>query len=116
MLFKGISREFSLLNEDQYNTIGAFWDEMAMLYGLESLRGLGYRWVDGKIFYAIGLKVGDIKDHNLCIELPDTDWSVVNGETGKLKEIYDEIYRSGPLKYEIETFSESGKCQIKYYR
>jgi predicted transcriptional regulator YdeE len=116
MLFKGISREFSLLNEDQYNTIGAFWDEMAMLYGLESLQGLGYRWADGKIFYAIGLKVGDIKDHNLCIELPDTDWSVVNGETEKLKEIYDEIYKSGPLKYEIETFSESGKCQIKYCR
>ena len=59
MLFKGISKEFSLLNEDQYNTIGDFWDEMASIYGLENLQGLGYKWVDDKIFYAIGLKAGD---------------------------------------------------------
>ena len=39
MIFKGISKEFSLLNEDQYNTIGEFWDEMALLYGLENLQG-----------------------------------------------------------------------------
>ena len=116
MLFKGISREFSLQNEDQYNTIGAFWDEIALLYGLENLQGLGYKWADNKIFYAIGLKIGDIKNYNLCIELPDANWNIVEGETENLKEIYDEIYKFGALKYEIETFSESGKCQIKYYR
>ena len=116
MLFKGISKEFSLLNEDQYNTIGDFWDEMALLYGLENLQGLGYKWVDNKIFYAIGLKVGDIKDYNLCIELPDTNWTIVNGKTENLKEIYNEIYKSGALKYEIETFNEDGECQIKYSR
>ena len=33
-----------------------------------------------------------------------------------LKEIYDEIYKNGKLKYEIETFTEDGKCKIKYYR
>ena len=104
------------MNEDQYNTIGAFWDEMALLYGLENLQGLGYNWFDGKIFYAIGLKNGDIKDYNLCIQLPDTNWFIVNGETKNLKEIYNEIYKYGPLKYEIETFCEIGKCQIKYYR
>ena len=116
MIFKGVSKKFSLLNEDQYNTIGDFWDEMALLYGLENLQGLGYKWADNKIFYAIGLKIGDIKDYNLCIELPDTDWSIVNGETENLKEIYDEIYKFGSLKYEIETFYENGKCKIKYYR
>ena len=116
MLFKGISKEFSLLNEDQYNTIGDFWDEMALLYGLENLQGLGYKWVDNKIFYAIGLKFGDIKDYNLCIELPDTNWAIANGKTENLKEIYNEIYKSGALKYEIEIFNEDGKCQIKYYR
>jgi hypothetical protein len=56
------------------------------------------------------------ENYNLCIELPDTNWSIVEGETENLKEIYDEIYKFGALKYEIETFSESGKCQIKYYR
>ena len=48
MIFIGISRDFSLKNEDQYNTIGAFWDEMSELYGLESLQGLGYKWDAGE--------------------------------------------------------------------
>ncbi len=116
MVFKGISRVFSLVNDDQYNTIGNFWDEMASIYGLENLCGLGYRWEDGKIYYAIGLKNEDIKNCNVCIELPDTGWTAVEGETAYLKEIYDEIYKSGSLKYEIETFSENGRCSIKYYR
>ena len=116
MLFIGISKEFSLLNEDQYNTIGDFWDEMALIYGLENLQGLGYLWNDNKISYAIGLKVGKIKDFNLSIELPDENWTEVYGKTTNLKEIYDEIYKSGSLKYEIETFTEDGKCLIKYYR
>ena len=116
MLFIGISKEFSLLNEDQYNTIGDFCDEMALIYGLENLQGLGYLWNDNKISYAIGLKVGKIKDFNLSIELPDENWTEVYGKTTNLKEIYDEIYKSGSLKYEIETFTEDGKCLIKYYR
>ena len=116
MLFKGISKEFSLLNQDQYNTIGDFWDEMSLIYGLENLQGLGYKWANGKIFYAIGLKVGNIENYNLCIDLPNENWTTVDGETENLKKIYDEIYKNGALKYEIETFDENGKCQIKYYR
>ena len=116
MIFKGISKEFLLLNNEQYNTIGDFWDKMALLYGLENLQGLGYKWADGKIYYAIGLKTGEIKDYNLCIKLPDENWTVVDGKTDNLKEIYDEIYKKGPLKFEIETFTEKGECQIKYYR
>ena len=49
MIFKGVSKVFSLLNDDQYNSIGRFWDEMALLYGLENLQGLGYKWIDNKI-------------------------------------------------------------------
>lgn len=116
MIFKGISREFSLLNEDQYNTIGAFWDEMTAIYGLENLHGLGYKWAENKIYYAIGLKCGEIPGCNFCIELPDSRWEAVEGKTDDLKEIYDEIYKSGPLKYEIEAFWESGDCYVKYYR
>ena len=115
LIFKGISKDFSLLNDDQYNTIGAFWDEMALLYGLENLQGLGYKWVDGKISYAIGLKNGDIPNYNLTIELPDSGWTVVDGRTDDLESIYREIYRSGALKYEIETFTDRGECKIKYY-
>ena len=116
MIFKGVLKQFSLLNNDQYNTIGEFWDEMAELYGLENLLGFGYRWEGGKIHYAIGLKNGDIKDYNLCVELPDEGWQTVYGETDNLKEIYNEIYKSGALKYEIESFYENGKCKIDYYR
>ena len=116
MLFVGIAREFSLLNEDQYNTIGDFYDEMAEKYGLENLVGLGYKWTENKIFYAIGLRNGDIDGSNLCIELPDEDWVVVSGKTECLKEIYDEIYKDGPIKYEIEAFTSSGECEIKYRR
>ena len=116
MKFIGILKEFSLSNEDQYNTIGAFWDELTLLYGLESLQGLGYKWENGFIYYAIGLKNGVIDSSNFVAELPDDGWSIVTGKTDELKNIYDEIYKSGPLKYEIETFDEDGTCVIKYIR
>ena len=116
MIFKGITRSFSLANEDQYNTIGAFWDEMEALYGLENLLGLGYKWQNGKIEYAIGLKKGEINGYNLTIELPDNDWVTVKGKTDNLKQIYNEIYISGALTYELESFFNSGDCIIKYYR
>ncbi|MBR5174020.1 MAG: hypothetical protein IKW16_03645 [Clostridia bacterium] len=116
MIFKGVSKDFSLLNEDQYNTIGDFWDEMSALYGLENLQGLGYKWAQGKISYAIGLKIGDISDFNFEIELPDSGWTIVDGETDNLKGLYNDIYKNGPLKYEIETFTNDGSCRIKYCR
>ncbi len=116
MVFKGITKEFSLLNDNQYNTIGEFWDEMALLYGLENLQGLGYKWINNTIHYAIGLKKGVINNCNINIDLPDVGWKEVNGKTEKLNEIYEEIYKNGPLKYEIETFDKDGKCKIMYYR
>ena len=116
MIFKGISREFSLQNNDQYNTIGQFWDDMSALYGLENLQGLGYKWEAGIIYYAIGLKNGQIANCNFVMELPNDGWTVVHGETDNLQNIYDKIYQHGPLKYEIETFTENGKCTIRYFR
>ena len=116
MIFFGISKDFSLVGEDQYNTIGKFWDDMAEIYGLENLRGLGYRWENDVIYYAIGLKNGRIDGYNISIELPDDGWTSVSGKTEFLKEIYDEIYKDGRLTYEIEAFYENGDCNIKYYR
>ena len=116
MVFKGISKTFSLLNEKQYDTIGAFWDEMSDIYGLENLVGLGYKWHNGKIDYAIGLKNGEIDGCNLTITLPDDDWVEVRGKTDNLKQIYDEIYKNGALTFEIESFYNNGDCIIKYYR
>lgn len=116
MIFKGISKNFSLKNEEQYQTIGAFWDEMAEKYGLENLQGVGYKWQNGQISYAIGLKNGEIDGCNLCIELPDGGWQCVDGKTDDLQEIYSAIYRNGALQFEIESFYENGSCHIKYYR
>ena len=116
MIFVGITKDFCLTNEQQYDTIGRFWDEMTMLYGLENLQGLGYRWADNRICYAIGLKNGCIEGYNLQITLPDQGWMIVKGKTDRLKQLYDEIYKDGSLQYEIETFDENGNCEIRYYR
>ena len=116
MIFYGITKDFDLTNEQQYNTIGQFWDEMSALYGLENLQGLGYLWKDNTISYAIGLKNGCINESNFSIELPDDDWVTVKGKTDDLKQTYDAIYKGGRLQYEIETFDEDGNCEIRYYR
>ena len=116
MIFTGISKEFDLTDERQYETIGRFWDEMAALYGLEKLRGLGYGWKGSTISYAIGLKAGVIENANLQMALPDDGWETVKGQTDDLKAIYDDIYKDGRLQYEIELFYEDGTCRISYYR
>ena len=54
MLFKGIGRTFSTENDQQYETIGAFWDELAAKYGRVNLQGLGYGWKERSIEYVIG--------------------------------------------------------------
>ena len=88
MLFVGISRAFSLLAEGQYNTIGAFWDEMSELYGMENLHGLGYKWENGKIYYAIGLKDAEIEHSNFRVELPDDKWETVEGNYVSIAEFF----------------------------
>ena len=116
MVFTGISRVCDLTDEQQYETIGQFWDEMAEVYGLENLRGLGYAWQNNTLSYAIGLKDRDVEGHNVRILLPDDGWVTAKGQTDRLKAIYDEIYQNGRLQYEIETFYEDGTCEICYYR
>ena len=116
MRFIGISRVFSTVNDQQYETIGAFWDELSEKYGLENLRGLGYNWTKDTIEYVIGLKEGVIDGANCDAELPDKGWTTVNGITDELGHLYDEIYSDGPLTYEIETFSDNGECVIQYSR
>ena len=116
MVFNGISKVFSLSNEEQYETIGQFWDELAAIYGLENLQGLGYNWKGNTISYAIGLKNDYIKGCNVSMALPDDGWVIVEGKTDNLKQLYDKIYEGGRLQFEIETFYENGNCEIRYYR
>ena len=100
MLFKGIGRTFSTENDRQFETIGAFWDELAAKYGRENLQGLGYDWTERSIEYVIGLINGEIDGANRTVELPDTGWIAVMGKTADLGEIYERIYQEGRLKYE----------------
>lgn len=116
MLFEGIGRTFSTENDRQYETIGAFWDELAAKYGLENLQGLGYGWTERTIEYCIGLKTGRIDGANRCLRLPDDGWTQVRGRTEDLERIYAEIYRGGRLAYEIERFTDGGDCEILYWR
>ena len=116
MHFYGISRVFSTKNEEQYGTIGAFWEEMSAQYGIENLLGMGYQWTEDTISYAIGLKKGSIEDYDVEIWLPAEGWKTVKGRTEKLGQMYDSIYRDGSLTYELETFSSDGECEICFYR
>ena len=42
MKFVGISKVFSTIDNQQFETIGAFWDELSKKYERSKLRGLGY--------------------------------------------------------------------------
>ena len=116
MLFKGIGRTFSTENDRQYETIGAFWDEMAAKYGRFNLQGLGYGWTDRSIEYVIGLIHGEIDGADRTVKLPETGWTTVRGRTADLEEIYEKIYQEGRLRFELERFTDSGDCEILYCR
>ncbi len=116
MTFTGIGRIFSTEGDRQYETIGAFWDELSAEYGMENLRGLGYGWTDSTIEYVIGLKEGVIPGADRDVELPDAGWTAVSGKTELLDRLYEEIWREGRLRYEIESFRQDGTCEILYLR
>ena len=116
MKFEGISRTFSTEGNQQYATIGAFWEEMSKIYGVEKLRGLGYNWTENSIEYVIGLKEGIIDGANCSVVLPDTGWSTEKGNTADLGKMDGRIYNDGPLLYEIEMFTSSGSFEVLYYR
>jgi len=116
MIFNGIYKRFITKNSEQYTTIGKFWNEMSEKYGRENLRGLGFAWEEGSIGYAIGLKNGLLGEGSINIELPDEGWITVTGKTEELGLMYEEIYKQGNLKYEIETFNDDGTCQVDFIR
>ena len=71
---------------------------------------------DDSIEYVIGLKEGIIDNKNIDIDLPETGWNIVKGNTNDLSKIYEDIYKDGSLKYEIEMFNDDGTCEIWYQR
>lgn len=116
MTFSGVHRCFTTKNNVQYNLIGDFWNEMAQIYGMENLRGLGCNWSEDSIEYIIGLKNGTISKANFITTLPDNNWIIIKGRIEDLSSIYEQIYSKGPIKYEIEMLYENGEIEIWYYR
>ena len=116
MLFRGIGRTFSTENDQQYETIGAFWDELAAKYGRVNLQGLGYGWKARSIEYVIGLIDEEIDGEDRTVTLPDMGWVTVRGRTAEVGKINEKIYQEGRLEYEIERFTDSGDCEIMYCR
>lgn len=110
MLFIGISRVFSTVNNQQYKEIGDFWDELSCRYSRDNLRGFGYNWVDDSIEYVIGLKDGVIQGANCTVNLQDSDWVSVVGKIASLDKLYEQIYKEGVLLFEIKTFDDEGNC------
>ncbi|MCQ2593929.1 MAG: hypothetical protein MJ196_01555 [Treponemataceae bacterium] len=128
MKFFGVSKVFSTRNQQQYLHIGEFWDYFSGIWGRENILGLGYNWRTGSIEYVIGtlnqplnfnLAEADAKFGGCVykeIVLPDDGWQKFCGKTEKLAELYDQIYKSGALKYEIESFDDGGNCEVLIYR
>jgi len=127
MIFCGISRKFSTVNDGQYQTIGEFWDFCSSIYGRENLKGLGYNWTPDSIEYVIGRKDdSEMDDERIaakypdavskCVLLPEMGWKRYSGRTEQLGELYGEIYADGSLSYEIEMFSDDGSCEVQVTR
>ena len=68
--------------------------------------GLGCNWTSNSIEYVMALKDGAIMNADYERDLPG-DWIAICGKNENLSAIYDEIYKDGPLLYEIEEFDDS---------
>lgn len=130
MNFKGLSVIFSTKNNNQFEHIGKFWEEMSLIFGRENLRGLGFNWTDSTIEYVIGLKNNSIinlknieqitksfpnaKQKN--VQITNQGWKTYKDKTKNLANLYKKIYKEGSLTYEIECFDSQGNCEIQITR
>ena len=127
MNFNGIKIRFDCKKNEQYKTIGDFWDFMHTEYPNHSFKGVGCNWLNDSFDYIIGdfatldFGMDNIKNRYptadyVEITLPEKGWQIYHGKFEKLSELYDEIYKSGVLDYEIEEFFPNGDCKISICR
>ena len=128
MIFNGIKIRFDCKNNQQYKTIGNFWEYMRSSYPNYILKGVGCNWHDDCMDYIIG----DFSPSNhydmdvitkkyptaeyIEINLPDEGWRVYHCRLSELSKLYEEIYTDGVLKYEIEEMKLDGNCVISIIR
>lgn len=128
MKMKGIAARFDCAHGEQYESIGAFWDAMCALCPGLALSGVGYGWENDSLGYLIGTPEG-MPESTLEgvrkilpqaalseIILPDDGWKTYTGTADTLDKLYAEIYRDGPLDFEIEQFDDAGNAVIRIHR
>ena len=128
MVIRGVQVRFDCKNGEQFEAIGAFWDGMRQLCPGTVLQGVGFRWENDTLCYLIGTESGVPENaaqrlsgqfpgaENAEISLPDTGWKTYSASVDALDALYAEIYKDGPLDYEIERFDETGAAEIMIWR
>jgi predicted transcriptional regulator YdeE len=128
MKFNGIQVRFNCENNEQYENIGLFWEYMTHEFKQFKLQGVGYNWYNNSFDYIIGncnknidFSIAKINKRfpsakQIEINLPDEGWQIYYCKLEELGKIYDEIYKDGPLDYEIEEFDSNGNCKISILR
>lgn len=128
MIVRGIRIRFACGNGEQYEAIGAFWDAMRAFCPEMMLSGVGFSWEKDTLCYLIGTEAGVPEGttekiaeqfpsaERTEIELPDTGWRTYTAAADTLDVLYAEIYKEGPLDYEIERFDAAGNAEIQIWR
>jgi hypothetical protein len=127
MVIRGVQVRFDCKNGEQFEAIGRFWDRMHVFCPGENLLGVGFGWKNDTLCYLIGTENGvpaaaeKIKEvfpqaEAAEIILPDTGWKTYFATADTLDVLYEEIYRDGPLTYEIERFDADDNAEVLIYR
>ncbi|MBP3704146.1 MAG: hypothetical protein J6I98_01310 [Clostridia bacterium] len=124
MTVRGVQLRVSCKNGEQYDVLGAFWDEVRKYHPKMLLVGIGHSWENDTFCYLIG-KEGGLPEktvEKVCerfpeadsvrLKVPDGHWDVYRGRLEWLDEMYEEIYKDGPLIYEMERIHENGAITI----
>ena len=128
MKFTGVLRRFDCSNNKQFNDIGEFLDLMSKIIDKNEIKGLGFNWQNNHLDYIIG----DLKEEFnysidiilktyptskiVTVDLPDNGWKIYQGKLKDIKNIYEKIYRDGPLDYEIEEIDTKGNFKVSILR
>ena len=127
MLIRGVQIRFDCKNGEQFENIGVFWDRMRALCPETVLSGVGFGWENDTLCYLIGTEndvptdAAALTDRfpeakNAELLLPDDGWKRYTATADTLDVLYSEVYKDGPLTYEIERFDADGNAEILIFR
>jgi hypothetical protein len=120
--------KFSTLNNAQYADIAKFWEIVEKYCHCDELMGFGTNWIDNTFDYGIIIKDKNVNITGILLELNDTFHNmyvdtnytipdkydmVYTGYTNDLQNAYEHLWRIGRIEYELERFTDDGKCEIR---